>query len=181
MNFGYTYENEWSKSLKNARDLGYKFWYNKLVDTKALDYSIRCQACGAKVYHNLILPKSISDWIIVNSQNTNFLENKSSKNKTSYPLVNIAPHQLKWGMQLHGYAHTNYHFAIHNRHKKGDYRTWILSAWELDDLIETVYPRKSIKWEYFENYLELDRAASGQAWSIFPYLDLILEKKEETE
>lgn len=167
---GYKFESEIGASLEALQDYGIELYYRKLVDTSLFDIHLFCNHCHQKVKHNLVIPKSICDYIIVTDSGAHFIECKSSKNQTSFPYANIKPHQLEYGLKINSYDHTTYSYLINDRRHRGHYRCHLLSADDLDDLMGHTDPRVSAKWEEVEHYsLNIPRLEFSQ-WDLIPMI-----------
>jgi len=165
---GYIFEYEISRSL-DLLSKKIDLWFKKLVDTKLFDTSVYCNHCNQRVSHNLIIPKTIADFIYVTHKTVGFLECKSSK-QTSFPIRNIEKHQIQYGLQL-SYFNVPYYYIICNRAKPKHYTAFAISAQKLDDLIaEILEKRKSIPWRVLEDTaIKLDRLKGG-LWNLEPII-----------
>lgn len=175
---GYYFENELAKSMDSLIDYGYNIYYRKLTDTNLFDISLWCNHCSRKVTHNLILPKAISDFVLMSDMGTHFIEAKSSKQKVSFPLTNIKEHQLQSGLVINTFKHTTYHYLICNRYTKGDYKCYVLDSFQLDDLMSHVYPRKSLKWTEIEAVAITLPKLTGM-WDMIPFMNLLGIQEDE--
>jgi penicillin-binding protein-related factor A (putative recombinase) len=170
---GYTFESEIRKSLYLLIDYGYQFFYKKLVDTKIFDINLFCNHCHRKVQHNLILPKTIADYVIFCETGTHFIECKSSRKKEYYPFGNIKNHQIEYGIKIHKYPHSSYYFMICDRRVKGDYKVYLVDAHQMDDLMGENYPRRNATWEEIAKVGVLLKRLKYSQWDLIPYFEKI--------
>jgi penicillin-binding protein-related factor A (putative recombinase) len=173
---GYKFEAEIGSSLQRFGHMmgsdaneNPHFFYNKLVDTKLFDFFIRCDKCGSRVKHNLIIPKTLGDFYCAMQKGISwFLECKSSE-QSSFPIQNIESHQLMFARTLERIG-VPYWFIFCDKSREGEKRrAFALSGlWTLQLIVkmEDELRRKSIPWPYIhEQGIELRWLGHG-LWSM---------------
>jgi len=178
---GYAFEREIAQSIKKLQDEGEEILFYKMIDTVAFDgMKIPCPYCGQWLNNPFIAPKALADYLVVHKGVTFFIECKSSKNKTSFPIKNIRMHQLRAGLSWHTVG-TPYIFAVSHRATPRRYKCYCMTASTMDLLIAAVHPARSIKWKFFEssdNVTELERLKGG-LWDMRPLINIAHNTKEE--
>jgi len=126
MRKGYRFEYEVSKTLKEITQKRRDFFFLKLPERK---------------------PKGIpmpADFLIIAKGRPIFLECKSSKNKSSFPLKNIRVSQLEYADKIDE-AGGLYFFFLSNRSNKKKIKYYLVHFETIFDLIRG--KKKSIKWK----------------------------------
>ena len=145
---GYNFENIFRRSFIQAFPDGYIY---KIPDM----HSISGQLSEIHKYHSnytgYAVPKSPADFICVIGGRTVWVECKSTRNLTSFPLRNIKDHQIETGLEIDA-AGGIFYFAI-RRDEPYKSRMWLVPVNELikvqQELAKTA---KSIKWHLLERH-----------------------------
>lgn len=173
---GYEFESQVGNSLERYCNIGEgkRCFYIKLVDTKIFDLHIWCNHCGKRVSHNLILPKALADFFVAfrgKEKTVQLIECKSSE-APSFPIANIAEHQLEFASELESLG-VPYWFVIQDKRTKVK-RCRALSGMWMIDLIREVKlekGRSSIPWDLIhERGIEI-RWCSYGLWALEDLFD----------
>ena len=105
---GYKWEDSFRLSIK--RYLPNAFIY-KIMDTHSIEGLLSKLKESHQQYNKFLVPKVPADFIIIHDGRTMWIECKNTINLTSFPLSNIAKHQLEFGVQISN-AGGEYFFAI---------------------------------------------------------------------
>lgn len=143
---GYNFESIFKKSVENSFPDAFIY---KLIDTTSISGLLSVLKKNYIQYNNFLIPKVPSDFIIINEGRTLWIECKSTKNLTSFPIRNIKTHQLKFASEIEA-SGAQYFFALRrDEPRKG--RVFIVPAHSLFKIkIGLGNSKKSIKWRYFE-------------------------------
>ena len=166
VNRGYGFEYQISWALKHLSEK-YDIFYQKLVDTTNLSGTF-CPVCKKWNKSNLIIPKSIADFIVMSDGITIFIETKTTYNKTSFPLANIKDHQRNWGLQIDSFKGHLYYFLIHFKYNKFVYA---IRATKLEDIVIKL-KRKSVPVKVFNDdsrFIKIEKDDSNN-WDLEPLL-----------
>jgi len=144
---GYKWEDTFKKSVKSF--LPDAFIY-KLIDTHSIEGLLRKLKKTNTEYENFLIPKVPADFIVIHEGQTLWVECKSTSNLESFPLRNIKPHQIEFGLDIDG-AGGEYVFAL-QRDEPRNKRAFLLSVNTLVDISMKLGKSKSIKWEVLEKH-----------------------------
>src|SRR3972149_9098466 len=97
---GYAFQKEIQDSLEHLKQTKYGklLYWERISDTKS--YGMKCQKCFSPLFPNVIMPKVPADHIFIVAGKTCYIEEKSSRNTTSYNITYIKPHQLEKGFEI---------------------------------------------------------------------------------
>ena len=159
---GYYFEHEIGIALDELKKKRYgELFYYKMVDTHSYD-KIYCPQCGHKFEIPLIIPKAIADYMVWTGNRTMyFIECKFTSNDTSFPLRNIADHQISFGLQASYYGWF-YYFIIHISHSDFCY---VIDIKSLDDIMAKLKDRKSIPYKYLDA-MSVKIKKAGKIWDL---------------
>jgi len=145
------YEWEHSFRLSIIRCLPGAFIY-KIIDTHSIEGLLSKLKESHQQYNKFLVPKVPADFIIIHYGRTMWIECKNTTNLTSFPLSNIAKHQLEFGVQIAS-AGGEYFFAIQRDepYKKRAFLIDINTFLEIKSKVNRE-GKKSIKWLIFENH-----------------------------
>ena len=167
---GYDFENQFRKSVKEF--LPDAFIY-KLIDTHSIEGLLSKLKKTHTQYQEFYLPKVPADFILINKGQTLWVECKSTSNLGSFPLRNIKPHQIEFGLNIDG-AGGEYVFAL-QRDEPRNKRAFLLSVNTLVDISMKLGKTKSIKWEVLEKHprvIEMTRE-KGSIFNVEELFDVL--------
>lgn len=147
---GYDWERKFQKSVKEFFPDAFIY---KIIDTHSIEGLLSKLKKTHTQYENFLIPKVPADFIIIHLGRTVWVECKNTTNLTSFPLRNIKPHQIEYGIDIEG-AGGEYLFAI-QRDESRNKRAFLLSINTLIDIQLKLGKVKSIKWEVFEDHKEV--------------------------
>jgi recombination protein U len=176
-NSGKLAEQELTKSSKQTWKSYPHFW-RRIADTNtyAINY---CRFCGKTSNTNYIGQKELADFELVFDRETIYIEVKTSKIKTSYPISNIKDHQREAWKILKPYGIHHYFFII-NRHQRGNFKLYVIEGEKLDDLISKIETRrKSIPWKQLERHSELVLEREHSLWLLGPFFEYVRKTRRK--
>jgi len=162
-------------SFKRLQQQGISIFYYKLVDTKMFEFSLFCNHCHQKVKHNLILPKTIADFLVIvdtakqickdiNAPVTSFHECKSSKNAKGFPLRNVKAHQLEYGLTMAKLG-VDYWLHINDRRKVREFKCYSVTATQYAEIVNNIQ-LQYIPWRSLERVAISSERIKGGLWDI---------------
>lgn len=144
---GYHWENKFSQSVKEF--LPDAFIY-KIIDTHSIEGLLAKLKKTHQQYEEFLIPKVPADYIIIHEGHTVWVECKNTTDLKSFPMRNIKPHQIKFGLEIDG-AGGEYLFAI-QRDEPRNKRAFLLSINTLVDIQINLGKKKTIEWRVFEEH-----------------------------
>jgi len=145
---GYNYENIFRKSFLQSFPDGYIY---KIPDFHSVSGQLNTIQKYQSTYKEYAVPKSPADFICVIDGRTVWVECKSTRNMTSFPLRNIKDHQITTGLEIDA-AGGVFYFAI-RRDEPYKSRMWLVSIDKFIKIRQEMDKKaKSIKWFYFERH-----------------------------
>lgn len=165
---GYAYQKEVQDSLEYLKQTKYgkNLFWERIADTQS--YGAKCQNCNTPFFPNIILPKVPADHRFLIYGKTCYIEEKASRNTTSYNVTYIKPHQLEAGFDIMD-AGGQYYFIICKRipfHME----SFALTPNELTEAMKNMENKNSIKWGTLEKYasFKIQRNMKLKIWDVDP-------------
>ena len=147
---GYNFENIFRKSFIQAFPDGYIY---RIPDLHSISGTLRTVQNHYDQYKSYSMPKSPADFICVIDGRTVWVECKSTRNLTSFPMRNIKDHQIETAFEIDA-AGGKFYFAI-RRDEPYKSRMWLVGVNALAKIQQEMNKRaKSIKWHYIERHAQ---------------------------
>jgi len=176
-NIGKLGESELNKSMKKVWRK-YPHFFKRISDTNT--YAINfCPNCKKTFNTGYIGQKELADFELVFEGGIYYIEVKTSKNKTSFPIRNIKEHQRYAYKSLKPYGAEHY-FFIMNRYQRGNFKLYIIESEKFDNLISKIeVRRKSIPWGHIIKEADLTIEREHSLWLVEPFFEYLKSQRQD--